>query len=159
MGYGYTFRAGAVLVAIEIRSIRPFRASIVAHAMARTFISLALLAWAAIGVAASNGRMADDLTNAKNRPVTKVITLLKDMLKQLEKEATDDEDIYEKMSCWCTTNDKEKTKAILGPFWIHFRTILGPPMQKQNVFLPHIHFLEMAHTIFLLYSKNTISAP
>merc|ERR1712228_1096182 len=31
---------------------------------------------------------------------------------QLEKEASDDEEIYDKMSCWCSTNDKEKTKAI-----------------------------------------------
>merc|ERR1712228_1357 len=35
-----------------------------------------------------------------------------DMLKQLQKEADDDEAIYEKMSCWCETNDKEKTKSI-----------------------------------------------
>eukprot|EP00927_Polykrikos_kofoidii_P047445 TRINITY_DN415_c0_g1_i6.p1 TRINITY_DN415_c0_g1~~TRINITY_DN415_c0_g1_i6.p1 ORF type:complete len:721 (+),score=192.90 TRINITY_DN415_c0_g1_i6:67-2163(+) len=48
----------------------------------------------------------------KNRPVTKVITLLKDMQKQLEKEAADDEEVYDKMSCWCETNDKEKTTAI-----------------------------------------------
>merc|ERR1719410_19455 len=48
----------------------------------------------------------------KNRPVSKVITLLKDMLKQLEKEATEDEEIYDKLACWCETNDKEKTKAI-----------------------------------------------
>lgn len=48
----------------------------------------------------------------KNRPVTKVITLLKDMLKQLEKEAEEDEEIYEKMECWCQTNDKEKSKAV-----------------------------------------------
>eukprot|EP00927_Polykrikos_kofoidii_P047441 TRINITY_DN415_c0_g1_i1.p1 TRINITY_DN415_c0_g1~~TRINITY_DN415_c0_g1_i1.p1 ORF type:complete len:699 (+),score=186.18 TRINITY_DN415_c0_g1_i1:73-2169(+) len=48
----------------------------------------------------------------KNRPVTKVITLLKDMQKQLEKEAAEDEDVYDKMSCWCQTNDKEKTAAI-----------------------------------------------
>merc|ERR1740121_1656451 len=34
------------------------------------------------------------------------------MLKQLEKEAEEDEDIYDKMACWCETNDKEKTKAI-----------------------------------------------
>merc|ERR1719190_89659 len=53
----------------------------------------------------------DDST-AKNRPVSKVITLLKDMLKQLEKEAEEDEDIYDKVACWCETNDKEKTKAI-----------------------------------------------
>merc|ERR1711959_875466 len=37
---------------------------------------------------------------------------LKDMLKQLEKEAEEDEEIYEKMACWCETNDKEKTKSI-----------------------------------------------
>ena len=35
------------------------------------------------------------------------------MLKQLEKEATDDQEIYEKMACWCTTNDKDKSKSIL----------------------------------------------
>merc|ERR1719146_382475 len=34
------------------------------------------------------------------------------MLKQLEKEAAEDEEIYDKMACWCETNDKAKTKAI-----------------------------------------------
>merc|ERR1719191_7976 len=53
-----------------------------------------------------------DVEDAKNRPVSKGITLLKDMLKQLEKEAEEDEEIYDKMACWCETNDKEKTKAI-----------------------------------------------
>merc|ERR1719331_3018179 len=53
-----------------------------------------------------------DSESAKNRPVSKVITLLKDMLKQLEKEAEEDEEIYDKMACWCETNDKEKTKSI-----------------------------------------------
>jgi chromosome segregation ATPase len=53
-----------------------------------------------------------DVSAAKNRPVSKVITLLKDMLKQLEKEAEEDEEIYDQLACWCETNDKEKTKAI-----------------------------------------------
>merc|ERR1719181_2341404 len=53
-----------------------------------------------------------DAGNTKNRPVTKVVTLLKDMLKQLQKEAEEDEEIYDKLACWCTTNDKEKTKAV-----------------------------------------------
>merc|ERR1719211_541372 len=53
-----------------------------------------------------------DANDAKNRPVSKVITLLKDMLKQLEKEAEEDEEIYDKLACWCETNDKEKTKSI-----------------------------------------------
>ena len=64
-----------------------------------------------LALACLNGVYASDLSQdfvgAKNRPVTKVITLLKDMLKQLEKEGAEDEDIYEKMSCWCQTNDKE----------------------------------------------------
>merc|ERR1719456_1150732 len=34
------------------------------------------------------------------------------MLKQLEKEAEEDEEIYDQMACWCETYDKEKTKAI-----------------------------------------------
>mmetsp|Transcript_21751 Transcript_21751/g.40002 ORF Transcript_21751/g.40002 Transcript_21751/m.40002 type:complete len:696 (+) Transcript_21751:84-2171(+) len=53
-----------------------------------------------------------DVQAAKASPVTKVVTLLKDMLKQLEKEAETDEDVYDKMACWCTTNDKEKTESI-----------------------------------------------
>merc|ERR1719230_783735 len=50
--------------------------------------------------------------DAKNRPVSKVINVLKDMVTQLEKEAEEDEETYEKFGCWCTTNDKEKTKSI-----------------------------------------------
>jgi hypothetical protein len=67
-----------------------------------------------VAAAVSTGFGADvsqELANAKNRPVTKVITVLKDMLKQLEKEKEDDEEIYEKMACWCETNDKQKNKG------------------------------------------------
>jgi len=76
---------------------------------------LAILASSALGFdmqVSAKSSLALDLAEAKNRPVTKVITLLKDMLKQLEKEAKEDEDIYDKMACWCGTNDKEKTKSI-----------------------------------------------
>merc|ERR1719463_512567 len=34
------------------------------------------------------------------------------MISQMEKEAEEDEDVYEAMGCWCETNDKAKTKAI-----------------------------------------------
>jgi len=57
----------------------------------------------------SFGVVQDD---AKNRPVSKVITLLKDMISQLEKEAEEDEEVYEQMGCWCETNDKAKTQSI-----------------------------------------------
>jgi len=49
---------------------------------------------------------------AAGSPVSKVIVLLQDMLKQLEKEADEDEEIYDALACWCETNDKAKTKAI-----------------------------------------------
>mmetsp|Transcript_7387 Transcript_7387/g.20956 ORF Transcript_7387/g.20956 Transcript_7387/m.20956 type:complete len:681 (-) Transcript_7387:92-2134(-) len=49
---------------------------------------------------------------SKSRPVSKVIALLKDMNKQLAKEAEEDEEIYDKIACWCETNDKSKTKSI-----------------------------------------------
>jgi len=51
-------------------------------------------------------------SSTKNRPVAKVINVLNDMLKQLEKESSEDEELYETMTCWCETNDREKTKAI-----------------------------------------------
>merc|ERR1719160_2019878 len=53
-----------------------------------------------------------DTEAAKNRPVTKVVNLLKDMLAQMEEEKKEDEAVYEEMVCWCTTNDQEKTKSI-----------------------------------------------
>merc|ERR1719284_665808 len=72
---------------------------------------LVLLALSACGLPSATA-LSFDVAAAKNRPVSKVITLLKDMLAQLEKEAEEDEDIYDKMACWCETNDKEKTKSI-----------------------------------------------
>merc|ERR1719310_499914 len=46
------------------------------------------------------------------KPIAKVIGLLTDMKTQLTKEAEEDAEMFEKMGCWCETNDKEKTKAI-----------------------------------------------
>merc|ERR1719160_860920 len=48
----------------------------------------------------------------KERPVSKVIKLLKDMKATLEKEKAADEELFEKMSCWCETNEKEKNAAV-----------------------------------------------
>jgi len=60
----------------------------------------------------SSPAVASVQDDAKNRPVSKVIGMLKDMISQMEKEAEEDEDVYEAMGCWCETNDKAKTKAI-----------------------------------------------
>jgi len=58
---------------------------------------------------AVSGVSQDD---AKNRVVTMVINLLKDMVGQREKEAEEDTEVYKAKSCWRETNDKEKTKSI-----------------------------------------------
>jgi len=73
---------------------------------------LALAALASGSELQASSSLTFDEQGAKNRPVSKVITLLKDMLKQLEKEAEEDEEVYDKLACWCETNDKEKTKSI-----------------------------------------------
>jgi len=66
-----------------------------------------LLAFLAVGAFA--GKVDE---SGVNRPVNKVITLLKEMQAQLEAEQKEDEEIYDKLDCWCETNDKAKTKAI-----------------------------------------------
>jgi len=78
-------------------------------------VASAALVLAASGLNANSGADSSlnvDAAAAKNRPVSKVITLLKDMLKQLEKEASEDEEIYNKLACWCSTNDKGKTHSV-----------------------------------------------
>jgi len=49
---------------------------------------------------------------AEERPVTKVVNLLKDMKAQIEKEGEADVELFDKFKCWCITYDKEKTTAI-----------------------------------------------
>merc|ERR1719327_251856 len=34
------------------------------------------------------------------------------MAAELDKEAKQDSELYDKLACWCETNDKDKTKAI-----------------------------------------------
>merc|ERR1719311_505190 len=34
------------------------------------------------------------------------------MSAELDAEAKDDGELYDKLACWCETNDKDKTKAI-----------------------------------------------
>jgi len=68
-----------------------------------------MIAFVLLGLLSTQALAVED---AKNRPVSKVITLLNDMVKQLETEAKEDEEAYEAMSCGCETNDSGKTKAI-----------------------------------------------
>jgi len=50
--------------------------------------------------------------SAEARPVMKIVQLLEDMKQELEKEAADDKAVHEDQTCFCDTNEKEKTQAI-----------------------------------------------
>jgi len=54
----------------------------------------------------------DFSSDSKEKPIQKVVRLMKEMQSQLSKEAEADEDMYDKLGCWCDTNEKEKTKAL-----------------------------------------------
>jgi len=47
-----------------------------------------------------------------NRPVAKVIKLLEDMRSQLEGEKKSEEDMHDKMACWCDVNGKDKDATV-----------------------------------------------
>jgi chromosome segregation ATPase len=67
-----------------------------------------MLRVSALIAAISSMRLSVD----KERPVNRVINLLKEMSQTLEKEAEEDQEIYDKLSCWCRENDSEKNKAV-----------------------------------------------
>jgi septal ring factor EnvC (AmiA/AmiB activator) len=51
-------------------------------------------------------------TNSKDTPVTRVVNLLKEMQGTLQKEMDEDAALYDKLACWCNTNEGEKGTAI-----------------------------------------------
>lgn len=53
-----------------------------------------------------------DDSKAGSTPVTRVVNLLKEMQNTLTTEMEEDEELYEKMECWCNTGKYEKTEAI-----------------------------------------------
>merc|ERR1719387_1728294 len=63
-------------------------------------------------VLAANAFKVDLEFGEGEKPIAKVVRLLKEMSTELDKEAKDDEDMMEKLGCWCVTNEKEKTKAV-----------------------------------------------
>merc|ERR1719248_68441 len=44
--------------------------------------------------------------------MTRVVNLLKEMQGTLKKEMDEDEELYEKLACWCNNNEYEKNAAI-----------------------------------------------
>jgi len=52
-----------------------------------------------------------ELVKEKVTPVTRVVNLLKEMSKTLNKEQEEDEALYNKLECWCNNNKYEKNGA------------------------------------------------
>jgi hypothetical protein len=53
-----------------------------------------------------------DGTSAQETPITRVVNLLKEMQVTLKKEMDEDEELYDKLACWCNNNKYEKNEAI-----------------------------------------------
>merc|ERR1719443_2853294 len=84
-------------------------------------IRLAIPSLLALGAAGSmlleSSKLSQDLALLDSdkeweKPIVRVVNLLKDMAAELDKEAKSDQELYDKLACWCETNDKDKTKAI-----------------------------------------------
>jgi len=67
---------------------------------------------AAAGAERAVHREAAEGLGGKPTPIQRVVQLLEEMRGQLEKEGAAEQETYDKMACWCETNDKDKTKAI-----------------------------------------------
>jgi hypothetical protein len=55
---------------------------------------------------------SNDLEGKYKSPIKRVVGLLTKMKAELDNEAKNEAAMYDKMVCWCQTNEKEKTKAI-----------------------------------------------
>jgi len=75
----------------------------------KVLVYIAAIVFAHAGLAASQATSA---IAAPMSPIRKVITLIEEMKKQVEKDAEEDTAAYDKYMCWCETNRKEKTAAI-----------------------------------------------
>lgn len=94
--------------------------------MARTLVLLALLGVAAatnnnahlgrghVGLERESSLLQEynkELSNTKDTPVTRVVNLLKEMAKTIQKEQDEDEELYHQLSCWCNDNVYEKKQS------------------------------------------------
>merc|ERR1719224_367327 len=71
----------------------------------------------AVALATRTGRAllradAEALSATSRSPVEKVVKLLRDMQATLNAEAKEDEKLYEKLSCWCESGNKEKNANV-----------------------------------------------
>merc|ERR1740115_435325 len=77
-----------------------------------TYAVVALAAMLPMTAAMSVALGSDLALNMQERPVMKGVRLLQDTKGELEKELDDDKAVFALMTCWCNSNDGEKTAAI-----------------------------------------------
>jgi chromosome segregation ATPase len=71
-----------------------------------------LFKWSLFGLAAASLSTANLDAELQATPLTKVVSLLKEMKAQNEKEMKEDQAIFDKLACWCHTNREEKTESV-----------------------------------------------
>jgi chromosome segregation ATPase len=74
-----------------------------------------LFKWSLFGLAAASlysNAASLDSDMSKSGAIKKVVSLLKEMKAQNEKEGKEDQEIFDKLACWCHTNREEKTAAV-----------------------------------------------
>merc|ERR1719310_436899 len=76
------------------------------------FFFLALFLGLASGAEVGSRDASLGSASLTERPVAKVVKLLRDMAKTLEKEAEHDDETFEAMECFCEANLKTKTKSV-----------------------------------------------
>lgn len=71
-----------------------------------------LLAFLSLSLALPVCSLSSDVVEGKDRPVTKIVKMLKDMQKKLQAEKESDEEVYESLSCWCKQGKKDSAASI-----------------------------------------------
>jgi hypothetical protein len=78
--------------------------------VAPAFVLFATLAKDATDI--SQPLSSTNVLGSKERPISKVVRMLKDIEDELETSQDDDTAVHDKLACWCDTNRKDKTAAI-----------------------------------------------
>jgi hypothetical protein len=68
-----------------------------------------VLALAATAAATAVSERAFLAESKKQSPIRKIVTLLEDMVKQMQSEKEEDDAVYAKLVCWCKKNRQEQT--------------------------------------------------
>merc|ERR1719412_1630026 len=86
---------------------------VVQHLISTASVKMTAVRWAVCGLVLIGVASAVAVTEQDaERPVMKVVRLLKDMETELINDLEDDKKVHEMLDCWCKTNRQEKTAAI-----------------------------------------------